>query len=173
MFLIRWTSMSHSPCYNVSRRTWSTTSCWIRLLNVRALWSRCAMWQLLQSLPTPPLSIAQENPSTLCWEKLLSSIVWKTAATAHSVNRYEERYWLSCKLEPASKSHLISSLPCPPARWATTHLLQPTMPSLKKVGPSDKKSLSPASLEENISLSCHWVSVSQPKHNPRYKSRII
>lgn len=33
----RWTSVSPFRCCNVSLKTWSTLSCWIRLLNVRAL----------------------------------------------------------------------------------------------------------------------------------------
>lgn len=55
---------------------------------------------------------------------------------------------LTCSLSPTHAPFL---------RWVTTLLLQLTMPSLKKVGPSDKKLHWPASSEENTSLSCPWV----------------
>lgn len=138
-------SMSRSQCCNACPRIWNTTSCWIRRLNARILWSRCVMSLPSQSHPTPPPSIAQENPSTLCWGKHLSSIGWKSAATALCVNRYFSVFlWypdhpytreFDVPMVITSLSRLYPSL-----RLATIHLPRPTMLSLWRAGRSDRKS---------------------------------
>ncbi len=85
---LRLTSTSPCLCCSVSLKIWSTTSCWTGAPSARALWSRCAMWQLSPFPLTPLQFTARANPSTLCWERHLSWTACRRAATGPSVNRW-------------------------------------------------------------------------------------
>lgn len=84
----RWTSTSPCLCCSVSPRISSTTSCWTGAPSARALWSRCATWQLSPFPLTPLQFTARANPSTLCWERHLSWTACRRAATGPSVSRW-------------------------------------------------------------------------------------
>lgn len=82
--------MSLCRCCSVSPRIWNTVSFWTGQLAVTRPWSRCASWLPFLSPPTPPQSIVQPSPSTLCKGRLMSWTDWGSMGIAQLLNRWDK-----------------------------------------------------------------------------------